>query len=73
VTAGEHSCGSTTKALRGTVEDEIYEAAPDITSLSVEGLEGKLASGFVSVDNLMGSQPAAPGVRTTSQAAQYGD
>src|SRR5271169_5898856 len=32
VTPGEHSCGSTTKALRSTVEDAIYEAAPDVIS-----------------------------------------
>jgi len=75
VTAGEHSCGSTAQALRATVEDEIYEAAPDLTALSIEGLEGKLASGFVSLDTLMDAQPAS-GVHDSPrhpQAAQYGD
>lgn len=76
ITLGSHSCSSTTKALQATVEDAIYEAAPDISSLSVEGLEGKLASGFVPVDNLRGQVPADPGVRTSTtagMATQYGD
>lgn len=76
VTAGEHACGSTSKTLQAAVEDAIYEAAPDISSLSVEGLDGKLASGFVSVENLLGTERTDPGVRTPSTAsltAGYGD
>jgi Fe-S cluster biogenesis protein NfuA len=76
VTPGEHACGSTTKALQATVEDAIYEVAPDITSLSVEGLEGKPADGFVALSKLVGSAPANPeaaATETTTLAANYGD
>jgi hypothetical protein len=37
----------------------MYDAAPDLTSLVIEGLEEKPASGFVALDKLM-SVPAAP-------------
>ena len=76
VTPGGHACGSTMQALRATVEDAIYEAAPDIASLSVEGLDGQPANGFVSLDKLTGvgsvtsnaSRPAIP-----PAVANYGD
>ena len=76
VTPGEHACGSTTKALQAEVEDAIYEAAPDIASLTVEGLDGKPADGFVSLDNLMAASPldsAASTPASSSTAANYGD
>ena len=76
VTPGEHTCGSTSKALQATVEDAIYEVAPDISSLSVEGLEGKAASGFVSLGQLTTAGPAsakAPAAQAPSMAANYGD
>ena len=78
VTPGEHACGSTSKALQATVEDAIYEAAPDIASLSVEGLEGKPASGFVSLDQLAAtstvkSEAATPTPASSPMAANYGD
>jgi len=31
----------------------MYDAAPDLTSLVIEGLEEKPASGFVALDKLM--------------------
>ncbi len=34
-----HACGSTSRTVQATVEEAIYEAAPDLTSLVVEGLE----------------------------------
>jgi Fe-S cluster biogenesis protein NfuA len=72
VTPGEHSCGSTSKALQATVEDAIYEAAPDVVSLSVEGLEGKPGNGFVSLDQLAGAGPVE--MKTGEpMAANYGD
>ena len=76
VTPGEHACGSTTKALLAEVEDAVYEAAPDITSLTVEGLDGKPADGFVSLSNLMTARPlesAAPVPALPTTAANYGD
>jgi Fe-S cluster biogenesis protein NfuA len=56
-----HSCGSTTQALKATVEGAIYEAAPDVGNLLVEGLEEKPASTFVSIDKLRGGPMAVPG------------
>jgi Fe-S cluster biogenesis protein NfuA len=74
VTPGEHACGSTSKALQATVEDAIYEAAPDVASLSVEGLEGKPASGFVSLSKLAESAPVSSNtVHPAPMAANYGD
>jgi Fe-S cluster biogenesis protein NfuA len=55
VRIGEHTCGSTAKTVQTTLEEAIYDAAPDLVSLTIEGLEGKPASGFVSLDKLMGS------------------
>jgi len=76
VTPGEHACGSTTSALRSLVEDAIYEAAPDISSLTVEGLDGKPATGFVSLDKLSGSQTVTVNAAESSghaTAIDYGD
>lgn len=53
VQTGEHACGSTAKTVQATVEGAIYEAAPDITALTIEGLETKPADGFVALDKLM--------------------
>jgi hypothetical protein len=76
VTPGGHACGSTTKAIQASVEDAIYDAAPDIASLTIEGLEGQPANGFVSLDKLTGtapvpSNPDRPAERPT--VANYGD
>jgi Fe-S cluster biogenesis protein NfuA len=76
VTPGDHACGSTTSALRSVVEDTIYEAAPDLASLTVEGLDGRPATGFVSLDKLSGQQPVAANMTlSTGQATviNYGD
>ena len=35
----EVSCGSTSRTVQSTVEEAVYEAAPDLTLLMVEGLE----------------------------------
>jgi Fe-S cluster biogenesis protein NfuA len=53
IDAGGHACGSTSNTLRSTVEEAVYELAPDVTSLSIEGLDGLAASGFVALDTLM--------------------
>ncbi len=50
---GEHTCGSTAKTVRSTLEGAIYDAAPDIVSLTIDGLHGKAASGFVALDKLI--------------------
>jgi len=60
VSLDRHTCGSTTQAVRSAVEDAIYEAAPDLTSLVVEGLDAPAASGFVAMEALArSSAPAA--------------
>ena len=65
VETGSHTCGSTAKTVHAALEGAIYDAAPDLTSLTVEGLEDKQASGFVALDKLM----AAPVASVTSSPA----
>lgn len=60
VETGSHSCGSTAKNIQTMVEEAIYEAAPDFTSLSIEGLEDKPASGFVGLEQLIARQAQTP-------------
>ena len=64
------TCGSTAKTLRSTLEEAICEAAPDITSLVIDGPEAKVASGFVALEKLMGhhSMPVAGGTPSASRA-----
>ena len=64
-TVGAHSCGSTAKTVKGIVEEAIYEAAPDLKSLAVEGLEEPAASGFIAVESLFAVRPAE--VRGTAE------
>jgi hypothetical protein len=47
-----HACGSTSRTVKSVVEEAIYEAAPDLTSLIVEGLEEPVSSGFVGLSTL---------------------
>jgi Fe-S cluster biogenesis protein NfuA len=53
VETGSHTCGSTAKTVQATLEGAIYDAAPDLASLVIEGLEEKPATGFVALDKLM--------------------
>jgi len=55
VQTGEHTCGSTAKTVQTTLEEAIYDAAPDLVSLSIAGLDAKPASGFVALDKLIGN------------------
>ena len=59
VETGSHTCGSTAKAVQATLEGAMYDAAPDLSSLAIEGLEEKPASGFVGLDKLMSASPMA--------------
>jgi Fe-S cluster biogenesis protein NfuA len=52
-----HSCGSTSRTVQTTLEEAIYEAAPDLSSLVIEGLQESTASGFVAVEKLLGAYP----------------
>lgn len=49
-----HACGSTGRTVQSTVEEALYEAAPDMTSLAVEGLDEPAEGGFIAVEKLMG-------------------
>jgi Fe-S cluster biogenesis protein NfuA len=67
-----HGCGSTSRTVQAAVEEAIYEGAPDLTSLTVEGLESPAESGFVAVEKLLGtaplvgsSLPSAPAIHST--------
>jgi Fe-S cluster biogenesis protein NfuA len=51
--ANGHGCGSTGQALKEIVEGALYQAAPDIASLIIEGAEEK--AGFVPIEMLQGS------------------
>ena len=57
--ANGHGCGSTAQALKEIVEEAVYQSAPDVTALAIEGAEEK--QGFVSIDALKASAfvPAA--------------
>lgn len=56
-----HACGSTGKTLKTMVEDALYEAAPDMNSLVIEGLEEQAgSSGFVPLGKLGGVVASAP-------------
>ena len=47
-----HTCGSTGNTLKSMIEEAIYESAPDVTSIVIEGLDEK-GGGFVSLDKLL--------------------
>jgi Fe-S cluster biogenesis protein NfuA len=68
VEAGSHTCGSTAKTVQAAVEEAIYDTAPDLVSLVIEGLEEKPASGFVALGDLM-AMPAASAVQREPQGA----
>jgi len=52
-----HGCGSTSRTVLTAVEEAIYEAAPDLTSLAVEGLESPAEPGFVAIEKLLAQPP----------------
>ena len=61
VETGSHTCGSTGKTVQATLEGAIYDAAPDLSSLIVEGFEEKPSAGFVALYKLIGSSaPMGP-------------
>jgi hypothetical protein len=62
-----HSCGSTARSVQTLLEDAIYEVAPDLASLKVEGLEEPAASGFVALDKLTASPSAFQQVLAVSE------
>lgn len=68
-----HACGSTAQNVKAAVEDAIYEAAPDLTSLVVEGLEQPSASGFVAMEALMAARaPVSTPIRQSASPGGEG-
>jgi Fe-S cluster biogenesis protein NfuA len=61
IRANGHGCGSSAQAIKEMVEDAIYQAAPDLDSLVIEGAEEK--SGFVPLEMLQSAPPLANGVK----------
>jgi Fe-S cluster biogenesis protein NfuA len=62
-----HSCGSTGKTLKAMVEEAMYEAAPDLSQLLIEGLEEPAGSGgFVPLGKLGGVIASSDGVSPVS-------
>ena len=49
-------CGSTAQSLKEVVEEAVYEAAPDLNTLTIEGAEDN--QNFVPLEMLQGSKPA---------------
>ena len=70
VHVGGHTCGSTTESVRTAIEDAIYEAAPDLTSLVIEGLDEPSASGFVALEALL--RTAVPSFSPPRSTALHG-
>jgi len=59
--ANGHGCGSTGAALKEMVEDAVYQAAPDITALVIEGADEKeTKEGFVPLEMLRAAPPFTP-------------
>ncbi|HET7890614.1 MAG TPA: NifU family protein [Candidatus Sulfotelmatobacter sp.] len=71
VETGAHTCGSTAKTVQTSLEGAMFDAAPDLTSLVIEGLEEKPASGFVALDKLLAGAPVTHS--STSAEQQSGD
>ena len=60
VKASGHSHVSMTKDLRSLVEEGVYQLAPDVSSLTILGLEEPPAAGFVALESLVGHRLAVP-------------
>lgn len=50
--------GAAARDMRALAEEEIYNLAPDVTSLTILGPEDEVTSGFVSLESLL-NRPAA--------------
>ena len=50
-----HACGSTARTVRASIEEGVFAAAPEVASLTIEGLDPKSASGFVGLNQLLGT------------------
>jgi Fe-S cluster biogenesis protein NfuA len=53
LSANGHGCGSNAQALKEIIEETMYQSAPDLTTLVIEGAEEK--QGFVPLEMLTGA------------------
>jgi len=58
LTAGGHGCGSSSSSLQRSVEDSIYDAAPEIASVQIE-LASAPAQALVQLQPLASAAPRA--------------
>jgi hypothetical protein len=63
--------GSAATNLREITEEEIYNLAPDVISLTILGLEDEASSGFVSLESLL-NHPSAPSTLVAQAAGVDG-
>jgi Fe-S cluster biogenesis protein NfuA len=66
-----NSCGSTGATARTLLENAIYEAAPDVASVSIEGLDGKSAAGFVGLEKLLTNAPSTSAHQGATKPAAH--
>ena len=71
--ASGHACGSTAKNLQSIVEENIYNMAPDLTSLTILGFDDEPASGFVPLENLLKHPAAARGMAASAVQLEGAD
>jgi len=69
LTTSGHSCGSSAGDIRSIVEDGMYEFAPDVTSLELDGLEETAPAGFVPLESLLGQRLVTVGIPTITEGA----
>ena len=69
LTTSGHSCGSSAGDIRLIVEDGMYEFAPDVTSLELDGLEETAPAGFVPLESLLGQRLVTVGIPTITEGA----
>lgn len=56
----QHTCGSTARTVQSMIEDAMYEAAPDLKSIVIDGLEKPVAAGFVALGSLQAAATTRP-------------
>jgi Fe-S cluster biogenesis protein NfuA len=68
----QHACGSTARTVQSMIEDALYEAAPDLKSIVIEGMEKPPASGFVALGTLQASAASIAARLPDSAAEEQG-
>ena len=66
-------CGSTAKNLQSIVEENVYNMAPDLTSLTILGSEDEPPSGFVPLETLLKHPAAAQAIAVSTVEIEGAD